>query len=404
MTSFKLIPDQVMSASVMSADDELHWIALHLASGLGPRKAVQLLQQFRTPQRVFRASRSELEACGLSGSVAQSLASGCAFEEASIQQQKMLEAGARLIVMGTPEYPARLRDIYDPPIALFVRGRIELLNAVNVGIVGTRRPSAYGMAAAERIAGELAEAGICIVSGMARGIDTKSHQAALSVNGDTIAIFGCGVDIIYPAENRKLAEQIADKGLLVSEFAMGSPGYPQNFPVRNRIVSGISSGILVVEGAQYSGSTITAKLALDQGREVFAIPGNITSSMSWAPNLLIKQGAKLVQEWNDVVAELPEQDRLRLAAKRRQQLLDLEGLPPQAQEKQELIPPEDPAGPLKRGILKVLTFDKPAHLDHLMEMLEGNSGSEVVATLFDLELLGVVRQLPGRNFIKVWVD
>lgn len=394
----------VTATSAISREEELHWIALHLAPGLGPRKAAQLLQKFRTPQAIFRASTSELEAAGLSGAVAQSLASGCIFEEAALQQQKILDLEVSLVTLGSASYPQRLRNIYDPPVALFVKGRIELLNAVNLGVVGTRRPSAYGMAATERISGELAGAGICIVSGMARGIDTKAHQSALAAGGDTIAIFGCGIDVIYPTENRKLAEQIAAQGLLVSEFAIGSPGYPQNFPVRNRIISGISAGVMVVEGAQYSGSTITAKLASEQGREVFAIPGNITSSMSWAPNLLIKQGAKLVQEWNDVVAELPEEDRHRLAASHRQQLLELEQAIPQTEPKQGLIHAEDPAGPVKSGILKALTFDKMAHLDHLMEMLEGNSASEVIAALFELELLGLVRQLPGKNFIKVWVD
>ena len=147
---------------------------------------------------------------------------------------------------------------------------------------------------------------------MARGIDTAAHRAVLEAGGDTIAVFGCGVDQVYPAENRKLAEQIARDGLMLSEFPMGAPPYPQNFPIRNRIISGMSVGVLVVEGGEYSGSAITAKLAVEQNREVFAVPGNITSKMSWGPNLLIKQGAKLVQEWNDVVVELKPEDRRRL--------------------------------------------------------------------------------------------
>lgn len=386
----------------LTREEELHWIALHLSPGLGPRKAQQLLAQFRTPQAIFRASRTELEHWGLSGSVAQTISSGCGFEDAAIQQQRMLDAGARLVTFGSADYPARLRDIFDPPVALFLRGHAALLNSVCVAMVGTRRASSYGLAASERLSRELAEAGLTVVSGMARGIDTQAHQAALDAQGHTIAVFGCGVDVIYPAENRRLAEQIAARGLLVSEFAMGSPGYPQNFPIRNRIVSGISAGVIVVEGAQYSGSAITAKLASDQGREVFAVPGNITSKMSWAPNLLIKQGAKLVQEWNDVVAELSSEDRRRLASRQRQQLLALDAAQPTA-----TVPVESPplpTGPLQQQLLGKLEFDKAAHLDHLMEVLEGTSSSEVIATLFELELLGMVRQLPGRNFIKVWVD
>ncbi len=387
-----------------TAEDQLYWIALHLAPGLGPRRSTQLLTTFGSPQGVFRASRSELESAGLSGSVAQSLSSGCIFEEAAIQQQKMLESGADLVTVAHPYYPERLRGIYDPPVAFFVRGRLELLNAVNVAIVGTRRPSAYGMAATERISAELAEAGVCIVSGMARGIDTKAHQSALQAGGDTVAIFGSGIDVIYPVENRKLAEEIASRGLLISEFAIGSPGYPQNFPVRNRLVSGICAGVLVVEGSQHSGSSITARLAASQDREVFAVPGNITSSMSWVPNQLIKQGAKLVQEWNDVVVELPEKDRYALASRRRQQLLDLGPLPTQPKQNKSVTENTDPSISLKKRILQLLAFDKTTHLDHLMELLEGSSGSETIAVLFELELLGHVRQLPGKNFIKVWVD
>ena len=176
-------------------------------------------------------------------------------------------------------------------------------------MVGTRRPTPYGLAAAERLSADLARAGLTIVSGMARGIDTAAHKGALSAGGDTVAVLGCGVDVVYPSENRKLAAELAAKGLIVSEFAMGATAFPQNFPIRNRIISGMSAGVLVVEGAQYSGSAITAKLALDQGREVFAVPGNITSKMSWGPNLLIKQGAKLVQDWNDVIVELPAEVR-----------------------------------------------------------------------------------------------
>jgi DNA processing protein len=185
-------------------------------------------------------------------------------------------------------------------------------------VVGTRRPTPYGLAVAERLSGDLAHAGLTIVSGMARGVDTAAHKGALAAGGDTVAVLGCGVDVVYPAENRKLAAELAVKGLIVSEFPMGATAFPQNFPIRNRIISGISLGVLVVEGAQYSGSAITAKLAMDQGREVFAVPGNITNKLAWGPNLLIKQGAKLVQDWNDVVSELPAESRRHLIDRGRQ--------------------------------------------------------------------------------------
>jgi DNA processing protein len=384
--------------SPLTQEDELHWLALRLIPGLGTRKANQLLERLRTPQAIFRASRSELEAAGLSGSVAQTIASGCTFDDAVDQQQKMLESGARLVAFSDPAYPARLKEIFDPPIALFTRGsRVELLQSIPLGVVGTRRPTAYGTAATERLSADLAQAGLTIVSGMARGIDTSAHRAALGIGGDTVAVLGCGVDLVYPAENRKLSAEIAEKGLIVSEFPMGSPAYPQNFPIRNRIISGMSVGVLVVEGAQYSGSAITAKMALEQQREVFAVPGSIMSKMSWGPNLLIKQGAKLVQEWNDVLVELPTDIRRALIGKAQARLgvmsLEIEG-------KEPGLPPE--LGAASRAIFNTLKPDVPTHIDELIETSDTLTSSEIIAALFELELLGLARQLPGRNFVKVW--
>jgi DNA processing protein len=396
----------------LTEDDQIHWLALRMAPGLGTRKAGQMIGIFRTPQAIFRASRSELEAAGLPSAVAQSVASGCAFEDAVTQQQKLAACGGMLIPMTDPVYPPRLAEIYDPPPVLFARGRLELLATLMLAIVGTRRPTAYGNAAAGRLAKDLSGAGLTIVSGMARGIDTTAQRAALEAGGNTIAVFGCGVDEIYPAENRKLAGQLAEKGLLLSEFPMGTPAYPQNFPVRNRIVSGMSAGVLVVEGGEYSGSAITAKLAAEQGREVFAVPGNITSKMSWGPNLLIKQGAKLVQEWNDVVVELPPEDRRRLSSQFRNQLI----LKENEDEKGEPVTSGPSAsshasGTMKgvsRAVLAALALDAPVSLDDLVETLgqqaEGIPPSEIIAVLFDLEMSGLVRQLPGKNFLKVWAE
>ncbi len=385
-----------MLAAARNADEELYWLAFRMVAGLGARKAAQLIERFRTPQAVFHASPSELEAQGVSGAVARSISSGCSFEDAVAQKEKMLACGAVAIPIGDPRYPPRLREIYDPPVVLFARGRVELLGALTIGVVGTRRPTPYGAAVTERLAGDLARAGLTIASGMARGIDTAAHRGALASGGDTIAVFGCGVDLVYPAENRGLAAELACKGLIISEFPMGSPAFPQNFPIRNRIISGMSAGVLVVEGAQYSGSAITARLALDQGREVFAVPGNITSKMSWGPNLLIKQGAKLVQEWNDVIAELAPADRRRLIAEGRGRLLG-EGTAP-AQESLPL----GPAAECARAALSELKPDASVHIDHLIETLANYSSSEIIAALFELEMLGLVKQLPGRNFVKVW--
>ena len=383
-----------------TADDGLYWLALRMTPGLGTRKAGQLLEVFRTPQAIFRASKSELQAAGLSASVAQSLASGCAFDDAAEQQTQAAKAGAVLIPLTDARYPPALRDIFDPPPLLFARGRVELLGTLMIGVVGTRRPTAYGAVVATKLSADLAAAGMTITSGMARGIDTAAHKGVLEVGGGTIAVFGCGIDQIYPAENRKLAEQIAAAGLLITEFPMGAPAYPQNFPIRNRIISGMSAGVLVVEGSEYSGSAITAKLAAEQNREVFAVPGNITSKMSWGPNLLIKQGAKLVQEWNDVIVELKADDRRRLVDQCRKRL-SLKG------ENSEETNAGDPAsvlGSAARGILKLLRPDVPMGLDNLIESLEEVSSSEAIAALFELELGGLVRQLPGKSYIRVWMD
>ncbi len=393
----------IASAPTLTRDEELHWLALRLVPGLGTRKAQVLLERFRTPMAVFRASRTELEACGLSGAVAQSIASGCSFEEAVDQQDKMRDAGATVITMGDPRYPELLRQIFDPPVVLFARGNAGLLNTLALGVVGTRRPTPYGIAVAERFSGDLARAGLTIASGMARGIDTAAHRGALVAGGMTVAVLGCGVDVVYPSENRKLAGEIADKGLIISEFPMGSVAFPQNFPIRNRIVSGLSVGLLVVEGAQYSGSAITAKLALDQGRELFAVPGNVTSKLSWGPNLLIKQGAKLVQDWNDVIVDLPSAAQRRLIQLGQERLVN-QGLDPGSasfapQQASLLIGPEGEVG---RKLLARLKPDVPAHLDTLVEQTEA-SASELIAALFELEMMGLAKQLPGKNFVRVWI-
>ena len=398
-----------MSSSVLSREEELHWLALKLVPGLGARTSGKLLERFRTPQAIFRASRSELEAAGVSGTVAQSIASGCTFEDAVTQQERMAESGAVLVTMGDSRYPQVLRDIFDPPPVLFVRGRVELLQSLSLGVVGTRRPTPYGVAVAERLAADLAHAGLTIVSGMARGIDTAAHKGALKAGGETVAVLGCGADVVYPSENRKLAAEIAARGLIVSEFPMGAVAFPQNFPIRNRIISGMSLGVLVVEGAQYSGSAITAKLAMDQGREVFAVPGNITSKLSWGPNLLIKQGAHLVQDWNDVVLELPPESRRHLIEKTRKILLGESGetlgegsaslfsnSPMQTGEVASQL------NAASRKALEALPVDAAVHLDDLLDKLEDISTSELIAALFELEMLGLVKQLPGKNFVKVW--
>ena len=391
-----------MPSPLLSREEELYWLALKLVPGLGTRTSGKLLDRFRTPQAIFRASRTELEGAGVNGAVAQSIASGCTFEDAATQHEMMAKCGAVVVTIGDSRYPQLLREIFDPPILMFARGRVELLHTISLGVVGTRRPTPYGLAVAERMAGDLAHAGLTITSGMARGIDSAAHKGALARGGNTVAVLGCGVDVVYPSENRKLAAEIAAKGLIVSEFPMGSVAFPQNFPVRNRIVSGISVGVLVVEGAQYSGSGITAKLAIDQGREVFAVPGNITSKLSWGPNLLIKQGARLVQDWNDVISDLPPESRRQLIEKGREQILGSESATLSGAQASLLSDSSAELGQAARRALSVLQVDSTIHLDDLLEKVEDSSPSELIAALFELEMLGLVKQLPGKNFVKVW--
>ena len=375
------------------AEELSYWLALRLIPGLGTRKSFRLLEAFKTPQAIFRATTSELEGWGLPGGIARSISSGCTFDDAIDQSRKLDAAGAELVTLNDPRYPDRLRQIYDPPIVLFVMGDPDKLDSRMVAIVGTRKPTPYGTNVAEKLSADLGNLGLGVTSGMARGIDTAAHRGALSVNAVTVAVLGCGVDVIYPSENKRLHQDIVKSGAVISEFPMGSPAFPQNFPIRNRIISGLSLGVVIVEGAQYSGSTITARLAIDQNREVFAVPGNITSKPSWAPNLLIKQGAKLVQEASDVIEEFRDEDRAMLAAIR-----ELRNTSIATQTRMDL----NPMAAIQEAILQCLQADTSMHIDAVLENLENYSSSELVASLFELELIGKVKQLPGKNFVKVW--
>jgi len=387
----------------------LHWLALHLAPGLGHGNAVKLIRTLGSPQAVFHASVSELESRGLRSAVAQSIVSGVSFEDAAAEADKIRAAGVEVVTLDDPRYPDPLKEIYDPPILLYARGRIDLLRSYQIAVVGSRRPTPYGTAVASKLAEELAAAGLVITSGMARGVDTSAHHGALRSGSGTIAVLGCGVDVVYPVENRKLAAEISSRGLILSEFPMGAPAFPQNFPIRNRIISGMSLGVMVVEGAQYSGSLITARLALDQGREVFAVPGSIVSKLSWGPNLLIKQGATLVQEWKDVVDALPIPAR-RMIFEAHQEKLAAAAVCAGA----ETSPgPGASAGgaasesgngfsPLHRRLLGLIQIDASTHIDALIELVEDSSTSEIIAALCELELAGQIRQLPGKSYVRVW--
>jgi len=324
---------------------------------------------------------------------AQSIATGKSLELAQQECAKAIEAGARIISLSDSEYPSRLKEIYDPPVILFVKGSVEALSQPGIAMVGTRHPTPYGSGMAERLSIDLAARGLVIISGLARGIDTASHRGAVAAKGKTVAVLGTGIDVMYPKENTRLTEQIiALGGALITEFPVGTSPAPQNFPIRNRIISGMSAGVLVIEAAEYSGTRITSRCALEQNRDVYAVPGNVTNKGSWGPNTLIKQGAKLVATWEDVWEDLPTEVRLALT-------------PPASPESSgnasASLFPDEGLPPHEKRILGLLKADETTHIDEIVERLENEiSSSEIFAALFELELGGKVRQMPGKNFVK----
>src|SRR6266567_5552655 len=334
----------------------------------------------------------ELEAAGLPVQSAQSLATGRSVDLAHDEVAKAVAAGVQIVAFDDAAYSARLRQIYDPPLVLYLRGNAALIQP-GIAVVGTRHPTPYGIGMAERWACDLATRGLVIFSGLARGVDTAAHRGAVSAKGKTVAVFGTGVDVLYPKENSRLSEPILSSGgALISEFPLETFAAPQNFPIRNRIISGISFGVLVLEAAAYSGTRITARCALEQNREVYAVPGNVTNKNSWGPNTLIKQGARLAATWEDVWEELPADVRLALTP-------ETGAESPGAQTASLFEQPSLSAH--EKKIYKVLKADEVMHLDEIIEKLEPElSSSEIFAAMFELELAGKVKQLPGKNFVR----
>lgn len=372
----------------------LEWLALSLTPGLGPKRGRSLVEHLGGVENVFNASLTELEAAGIRAVSAQSLATGRSTELAQDELGRATAAGVSVVCLDDSSYPAQLKQIYDPPLVLYVRGNVEAIGLPGIAVVGTRHPTPCGLGMAERLSCDLAARGLVIFSGLARGVDAAAHRGAINAKGKTVAVFGTGVDVIYPKENTRLTEQlIALGGALISEFPMSTFAAPQNFPIRNRIISGISVGVLVIEAAEYSGTRITSRCALEQNRQVFAVPGNVTNKNSWGPNTLIKQGAKLTATWEDVWEELPPQVRLALT-------------PAPTDESQSgqtaSLFGESDLPPHERKILKLLKADEATHIDEIVEGLEADlsSSSEIFAALFELELAGKVKQMPGKNFVK----
>ncbi len=366
-----------------------------MTPGVGPRAAARLLERFGSAEGVFAATRADFETLRLQPEAIESIMARDLFEVAGDEIERVREMGADILLLDDGVYPQLLREIFDPPITLYVKGAWDAcFDQPCVAIVGSRRSSTYGQNTATMLARDLAERGVTIVSGLARGIDAAAHRGALEAAGRTVAVLGTGIDEVYPRDHRKLADEIlASGGAIVSEFPLGTPPAPQNFPYRNRIISGLSLGVLLVEAAENSGSLITARLAMEQNREVFAVPGNITSRNSFGTNYLIKgAGAKLVQAWQDIAAEMPPDVAARL-------------LPPEPKKKKEAtlvdqlsLVPEN-LTETEHTIFKLLSADEPAHIDDLV-VTSKLTVPELSGALLGLEMRELVRQLPGKCFVR----
>jgi DNA processing protein len=375
------------------AEDRLAWLALILTPGMGATRTLRAMSRLSAPANLFTATLTELEGLAMPAASCRFVFEGKARTAAVAELERIEEQGAAFLTHDCAAYPERLREIYDPPAVLWTRGDTSLLNRPGIAVVGTRHPTPYGAGMAQMLSRELAARGLVILSGMARGVDTKAHEGALEARGKTVAVWGTGVDVIYPKENKKLAENmLAAGGCILSEFPLGTFPAPQNFPVRNRVLSGMSVGVLVVEAAEHSGTRITARCAMEQNRDVYAVPGNVTNKGSWTPNTLIKQGAKLTATWEDIWEDLPSQVRL-----------ELEDATEAAGGVSASLFSEANLSPAEQVVYGQLRADESVQLDELIEGLEGKLQSpEIFTALFELELAGRVRSMPGKHYVKTF--
>jgi len=360
-----------------------YWVAFNLvlSEHLGETKKV--LDRFSRIEGVFKASKEDLISLGVNRKRAERLSSPQLLNEAERVIKRAEEKQYSILTREDEAYPAYLREIFDPPAVLYCVGQTEVLNDPSVAIVGARRASPYGRVVAEKLAEDLALREMVVVSGLARGIDSAAHRGALRA-GKTIAVLGSGLENIYPRENRKLFKSITEQGAVISEFPLDSPPLGLHFPIRNRIISGLSLALVVVEAARKSGSLISARLALEYNREVMAVPGNVTSELSKGTNWLLKSGAKPVETWQDVVEELPSPLREEVLSKKEEKKKSSVSL---SREENELF-----------------ALLKPDSLTHIDEILEKTnfSVSEVLSIMLSLELKGIVFQSPGKYFQRRW--
>lgn len=372
----------------------LAWIALNMTPGIGPRAATVLLERFGSAEAVFHASRSQLELLRMDAQTVDAILSRSFDERAKREFDEVKKLGGDILVLDDGSYPEILREIADPPPVLYVKGDWQAcFDQPSIGVVGSRSCSTYGENASEMLARDLASRGITITSGLARGIDSAAHRGAIRGQGRTIAVMGTGIDAVYPRENNGLVREIlANGGCLVTQFPLGTPPLKENFPYRNRIISGLSLGVLIVEASERSGSLITARLAVEQDREVLAVPGNITSGNSFGTNYLIKSGAKLVQQWQDIVAEMPSEIAARI-------------LPPKTDDRKQrektqnenYVPPD--LSPSEITVYKELSLDDATHIDILVETC-GLSFGDLNSALVSLDIKDLIRVLPGKCYAR----
>jgi DNA processing protein len=362
------------------------WLALDLIPGLGGEGLRQLLAQFGSPAAVLAQSNSAL-ARTVSAKVAEAIVAGPAAEKLDAAKKWLEGEFNHLLTLADTDYPASLLEISDPPPVLYLKGNRVLLSATGIAVVGSRNATPVGLQNAEAFSRALSAAGLTIISGMALGIDAAAHRGGLDGGASSIAVVGTGLDLVYPARNKALARELAEKGLIVSEFSLGTPALAQNFPRRNRIISGLSRGVLVVEAALASGSLITARQAAEQGREVFAIPGTIHSPFSKGCHQLIKQGAKLVDDANDILVEL--QWRHSVASNNKSSNIT-------AHDSEHVELDNDDGGD---PLLMAMGYD-PASIDALMERVD-LPADQVMLRITELEIEGIITALPGGKYQRM---
>jgi len=363
--------------------DKEQLINLSAIPGVGATRIRALIAHFKSTENIFNASLKQLTAVdGVEIKTARSIRDYSEFDYGIQQVTRAKNAGIDIIDFWNESYPENLKRIYDPPAFIFMKGTLSKQDKYAISIVGTRLPSSYGKVIAEKFAKELAQKGLVIISGLARGIDTISHWAAVQSGGRTIAVMGSGLDQIYPGENKKLAEKIIEQGALISEFPMGAKPDAVNFPRRNRIISGLSLGTIVVEAGLKSGALLTSNYALEQNREVFAVPGNINSPKSLGTNQIIKDGAKLISSVNDILIELEPQ---------------LKHFLKQDEAKVKEVPAD--LSELDKILLNNLS-NEPIHIDKLANLI-GKSTAETLSALLPLEFKDLVKQLQGKLFVRV---